>query len=71
MILNPKSIAQRFLGNAIEWRFRDRLQAERETTVALGQTFMEQAVKVTDRQELLEQRVAELERRIDDLEKGR
>jgi|688.fasta_scaffold233691_2 DNA-binding transcriptional MerR regulator len=59
------------LGVAIDWRVRDVLEAEREATVELGQIFVKNAANLTDQQRLLEQRVADLEKRLAELEKGR
>jgi DNA-binding transcriptional MerR regulator len=59
------------LGVAIDWRVRDVLEAEREATVELGQIFVKNAANLTDQQRLLEQRVADLEKRLAALEKGR
>jgi hypothetical protein len=58
------------LGVAIDWRVRDVLEAEREATVELGQIFVKNAAQLTDQQRLLEVRVAELEKRLSELEKG-
>jgi hypothetical protein len=57
------------LGVAIDWRVRDVLEAEREATVELGQIFVKNAAYLTDQQRLLEQKVAELEKRLSELEK--
>ena len=59
------------LGVAIDWRVRDVLEAEREATVELGQIFVKNAANLTDQQRLLEQRVADLEKRLAELEEGR
>jgi hypothetical protein len=59
------------LGVAIDWRVRDVLEAEREATVELGQIFVKNAANLTDQQRLLERRVADLEKRLAELEKGR
>jgi hypothetical protein len=59
------------LAVAIDWRVRDVLEAEREATVELGQIFVKNAANLTDQQRLLEQRVADLEKRLAELEKGR
>jgi hypothetical protein len=56
------------IGSAIDWRVRDVLEAERQATVKLGQTFIEGAAHLTDQQRLLELQVIELERRIAELE---
>jgi DNA-binding transcriptional MerR regulator len=57
------------LGVAIDWRVRDVLEAEREATVELGQIFVKNAAHLTDQQRLLVQKVAELEKRLSELEK--
>ena len=64
-----RCLSQR-LGVAIDWRVRDVLEAEREATVELGQIFVKNAAQLTDQQRLLEVRVAELEKRLSELEKG-
>lgn len=53
---------KRRLSEAIEWRFRERLEAERMATVELGRTFVEKSAEMTDQIRLLESRVAELEK---------
>jgi DNA-binding transcriptional MerR regulator len=70
MASNPlRKIVSR-LGMAIDWRVRDVLESERQATIELGKTFVAGTAQITDRQNLLEQRVAELEKRIAELEKG-
>jgi DNA-binding transcriptional MerR regulator len=71
MRFNPTKFLTERLGIAIDWRVRDVLEAEREATVELGQIFIKNAAQLTDQQRLLEQKVAELEKRIADLEKDR
>lgn len=71
MASNPlKRIVSR-LGTAIDWRVRDVLESERQATIELGQTFIRGAAELTDRQDVLEQRVAELEARLSQFEKDR
>lgn len=53
------------LGLAIDWRVRDVLEAERQATIELGRTFVESTAKLTDEIRLLEQRVMNLEKRLD------
>ena len=55
-------------GVAIDWRVRDLLEAEREATIELGKTFVTTTAQLTDQIRLLELRVAELERKISELE---
>lgn len=70
MASNPlRKIVSR-LGMAIDWRVRDVLESERLATIELGKTFVAGAAEITDRQNLLEQRVHELEKRMAELEKG-
>ena len=71
MRLSPVRFIHHRLGIAIDWRVRDVLEAEREATVELGQTFVRGYAQLTDQQRLLEVKVAELERRITELEGGR
>jgi hypothetical protein len=54
----------RRLSSAIGWRVRDALEAEREATVDLGKLFLRTTAELTDRQHLLEVRIAELEKDI-------
>ena len=56
------------LGVAIDWRVRNVLESERQATIELGKTFVTGTAQLTDRQDLLEQRVAELEIRLSQLE---
>ena len=56
----PMEFLKRKLSEAIEWRFRERLEAERVATLELGRTFVEASAKLTDEIRLLEQRVAHL-----------
>ena len=71
MRFNFARIISNRLGVAIDWRVRDVLEAEREATVELGQIFVKNTANLTDQQRLLEQLVAELEKRLAELEKGR
>lgn len=71
MKFNFVRVIKNKLGVAIDWRVRDVLEAEREATVELGQIFVKNAANLTDQQRLLEQRVADLEKRLAELEKGR
>lgn len=69
-----RKIKNRFrdvLGLAIDWRVRDVLESERRATIELGQTFVRGSAHLTDQHQLLEARVAELEKRLSDIEKGR
>ena len=54
-----------FFGMAIDWRVRDVLEAERQATIELGQTFVETTAKLTDEVRLLEQRVRQLEKTVE------
>ena len=56
------------LAAAIDWRFRDRLEAEREATVELGKTFIRQAAVVADENEQIRRQLADLEARLARLE---
>jgi hypothetical protein len=56
------------IGRAIDWRVRDVLEADRQATLNLGKTFIEGAAQLTDQQRLLELQVANLEKRIAELE---
>ena len=70
MANNPlKKIIGR-LGVAIDWRVRNVLETERQATIELGRTFVEGAAHLTDRCELLEKRVAELEQQLAELKNG-
>ncbi len=71
MKFNVTRAIRRRLGVAIDWRVRDVLEAEREAIVELGQIFVKNAANLTDQQRLLEQRVADLEKRLAELEEGR
>ena len=71
MKFNVTRVIRRRLGVAIDWRVRDVLEAEREAIVELGQIFVKNAANLTDQQRLLEQRVADLEKRLAELEEGR
>lgn len=59
------------IGVAIDWRVRNVLESERQATIELGRTFITGTAQLTDRQELLEKRVAELEQRLAELEKNK
>jgi hypothetical protein len=50
---------------AIDWRVRDVLEAERQATIELGQTFVTSTAKLTDEVRLLEQRVRQLEKTVE------
>lgn len=66
MRFNPiRSLTQR-IGVAIDWRVRDILEAERDATVELGKLFVTNTASLTDQIRLLEQRVDELEKKIED-----
>lgn len=71
MLKKFKNRLRDVFGLAIDWRVRDVLEAERLTTIELGQTFARGAAQLTDQQRLLQQRVDELEKRLSELEKGR
>ena len=65
---NPFSRLKHALGVAIDWRVRDVLEAEREATVELGQTFVDATAQLTDKNRELEARMADLEARLSRLE---
>ena len=65
-----QKIREKF-GRAIDWRVRDVLEAERQATIQLGKTFIEGAAQLTDQQRLLELQIANLEKRIAELENGK
>lgn len=65
---NPFRRLKHALGVAIDWRVRDVLEAEREATVELGQTFVDATSQLTDKNRELETRVADLEARLSRLE---
>jgi hypothetical protein len=69
MKFNFVRVIRNKLGVAIDWRVRDVLEAEREATVELGQIFVKNAAHLMDQQRLLEQKVAEFEKRLSELEK--
>ena len=52
------------LTSAIEWRVRGALESEREATVDLGTIFLRTTTELTDRQRVLEGKIAELEKEI-------
>jgi ribosome-associated translation inhibitor RaiA len=52
------------LSSAIEWRVRGALESEREATVDLGNIFLRTSLELTDRQHVLEAKIAELEKDI-------
>lgn len=52
------------LSSAIEWRVRGALESEREATVDLGKIFLRTTTELTDRQRVLEGKIAELEKEI-------
>ena len=52
------------LTSAIEWRVRGALESEREATVDLGKIFLRTTTELTDRQRVLEGKIAELEKEI-------
>ena len=54
----------RWLSSAIEWRVRGALESEREATVDLGKIFLRTTTELTDRQLILEGKIAELEKEI-------
>ena len=63
---NPFARVKHALGVAVDWRVRDVLEAERQATIELGQTFVEAAAQLTDDLRRLEARIAELEHRLGD-----
>ena len=66
-----KSVKQKILKKfvrSIDWRVRDVLEAERQATIELGKTFIEGSAQLTDQQRLLELQIANLEKRIAELE---
>jgi hypothetical protein len=63
---NPFASVKYALGVAVDWRVRDVLEAERQATIELGQTFVEAAAQLTDDLRRLEARIAELEHRLGD-----
>jgi hypothetical protein len=65
MRFNPKKFLTERLGIAIDWRVRDVLEAERQATIELGKTFVTTTARLTDEIRLLEQRVQELEKKIE------
>jgi len=67
MASNPMRKLVNRIGVAIDWRVRDVLEAERQATVELGQTFIRATAQLTDQQRLLEVRVAELEQKLNEL----
>ena len=68
MGFSPSRKVKELLSSAIDWRFRDRLEAERIATVELGRTFIEEAVAMADRQREIDQRPVDLENRVKKLE---
>lgn len=54
---------KRKLAEAIEWRFRERLEAERLATIELGKTFVETTALLVDQVRELETRLEVLENR--------
>jgi hypothetical protein len=68
MLRNLKNRLKNILTIAIDWRVRDVLEVERQSTIMLGQTFIEGAAHITDQQRLLELQVSNLEKRIAELE---
>jgi hypothetical protein len=68
MLRNLKNRLKNILTIAIDWRVRDVLEVERQSTIKLGQTFIEGAAHITDQQRLLELQVSNLEKRIAELE---
>jgi hypothetical protein len=68
MLRNLKNRLKNTLTIAIDWRVRDVLEVERQSTIKLGQTFIEGAAHITDQQRLLELQVSNLEKRIAELE---
>ena len=58
------------LSSAISWRVRDAVEAEREATVALGQIFLRTTTELVDRQNVLEGKIAELEKDITKLKEN-
>jgi hypothetical protein len=54
----------RRLSSAIEWRVRGALESEREATVDLGNIFIRTTTELTDRQRVLEGKIAEFEKEI-------
>jgi hypothetical protein len=71
MRFSPIRFLKNRLGVAIDWRVRDALEVERDATVEMGKTFVRGAAHLTDQHQLLEARVAELEKRLSELEEGR
>ncbi len=65
MRFNPTKFLTERLGVAIDWRVRDVLEAERQATIELGKTFVTTTARLTDEIRLLEQRVQELEKKIE------
>lgn len=58
------------LMSVIDWRVRDQIDHERAATVELGRTFVEATVELTERCRTLEDEVAALRRRVEELEGG-
>ena len=71
MFRGVKNRVKNILTMAIDWRVRDVLEAERQATVMLGQTFIEGAAHITDQHRLLELQIIEMEKRIAELENGK
>ena len=68
MLNKIKNRIREKIGRTIDWRVRDVLEADRQATLNLGKTFIEGAAQLTDQQRLLELQVANLEKRIAELE---
>lgn len=64
MAANPLGILKRKLSAALAWRVRDAIEAERTATVELGRTFVDATVQLTER-------IAQLEARVEQLEKDK
>ena len=71
MMRKLRSKLSRIVGVAIDWRVRDYLEAERSSTVQLGNTFVEASAELTDQYKNLEKVVANLEKRIAEIENGK
>ena len=64
MVNKLRRFIARRLSSAIEWRVRGALESERAATVDLGRIFLRTTTELTDRQRVLEAKIAELEKEI-------